>query len=266
MVDAKAPGVATWVDALPSQVLGLPERMRSDAVLENLGSLHLLAEAYRRQDQLPDPLRHDVRRLVGWSQERQALLEDASALRIDATWTVIATHVEVQPDKLRRIETWLMGLHAGAATYAVLIDFVPVGTGAGASSFLPGETLSAELVFYPSAAPLRAILAKRGDAPSMTLAEGTPLSSALDAYDRLRAAQPWLRQWPVTLSGVSCNSYGADGLWLVHGEAGVPISPHQQDETRVLSAVSLHSITGIWDGRFFTAMMADTAMGRWVRQ
>ena len=74
MVDAKAPGLATWVDLLSSDILALPERMRSDAVIEALGSLHLLAQAYRRQDQLPEALRHDVRRLVGWTQERQALL------------------------------------------------------------------------------------------------------------------------------------------------------------------------------------------------
>lgn len=267
MVDAKASGVATWIDSLPSQLLALPERLRSDAVIEHLGSLHLLAEAYRRQEQLPDALRHDVRRLVGWTQDRQALLEDGSALRISAVWTVIATHVEVQPDKLRRIETWLMGDQDGAAIYAVLIDFVPVATGAGGSSYFPGETFAAQLAFYPSAVPLRAILEQRsGDAPPVTPSRAAPLDSALDAYDGLRARQPWLRQWPITVNGVACNGYGADGLWLVNGTAGVPIAPHQQDDARVLTSVSLRSVTGVWDGRFFTAMMADTAMGRWVRQ
>lgn len=266
MVDAKAPGLATRIDALPSDILVLPERVRSDAVIEALGSLHLLAEAYRRQDRLPEALRHDVRRLVGWTQERQELLDDPTALRINATWSVIATHAEVQPDKLRRIETWLMSSQADAPIYAVLIDFVPVATGAGGSSYLPGETLAAELVFYPSAAPLRAILAKRGDAPSATPIATAPLDAALDAYDGLRAAQPWLRQWPLTVSGVDCRSYAADGLWLVNGKAGVPLTPRQQEDARVLTGVALRSITGLWDGRFFTAVMADTELGRWVRQ
>jgi hypothetical protein len=266
MVDAKAPGLATWIDALPSDILTLPERLRSDAVIEALGSIHLLAAAYRRQDQLPETLRHDVRRLVGWAQERQALLDDSSALRVKAEWTVIATHVEVQPDKLRRFETWLMGVHADVPVYAVLIDFMPVATAAGGSPFLPGEKFSAELVFYPSAAPLRAILAERGDVPSAASVAAASLDAALDGFDDLRGAQPWLRQWPMTVSGVTCRSYGADGLWLVNGKAGVPITPRQQDEGRVLTGVSLLSVTGLWDGRFFMPVMADTALGRWVRQ
>ncbi len=266
MVDAKASGLATWIDALPSDIFGLPERMRADAVIEALGSLHLLAEAYRRQDKLPELLHHDVRRLVGWAQERQALLDDATALRVTATWTVIATHVEVQPDKLRRIETWLMGARDGVSAFAVLIDFVPVATGAGGSAFFPGEIFRGEVVYYPSAAPLRAVLARRGDAPATIPAPTTSLAVALDAYDGRRAAQPWLRQWPMTVSGVACRRHGADGLWLINGEAGVPLHPRQQDDGLVLTGVSLQSMTGLWDGRFFTAVMAETALGRWVRQ
>ncbi|MFN0191871.1 MAG: SWIM zinc finger family protein [Aestuariivirga sp.] len=266
MVDAKAPGIATWIDAVPSDVLGLPERLRADAVIEVLGSLHLLAEAYRRQDKLPEPLRHDVRRLVGWTQERQALLEDATAPRTATVWTVIATHVEVQPDKLRRIETWLMGERDGAPVHAVLIDFVPVATGAGGSAFLPGEIFEGEVVYYPSAAPLRSVLARRGDTPAATPPATASLAAALDAYDGLRAAQPWLRHWPMTVSGVACRRHGADGLWLVNGEAAVPLHPRQQDDGLVLTGLALQSVTGLWDGRFFTAVMAETALGRWVRQ
>ncbi|MBL8895660.1 MAG: SWIM zinc finger family protein, partial [Rhizobiales bacterium] len=268
LVDAKAPGIATRIDSLPSELLALPERVRADAVIDALGSLHLLAEAYRRQDKLPEALRHDVRRLVGWTQERQALLEDTSAPRVTSTWSVIATHSEIQPDKLRRIETWLAGQHEGTPIYATLIDFVPVGTGAGGSPFLAGEVFSAELVYYPSAAPLRALIANRIEAKETEdqPAALTGLAQSLDAYDELRTRQPWLGQWPIRFSGAAVLDYGSQGLWVVDGDHGMPLHPRQQDDALVLADVTISELTGLWDGRYFMAAMAETSLGRWFRQ
>ena len=131
LVDAKAPALATRLDALPAELLGLPEDERGRHAIEVLGSLHLLAEAYRRQERLPASLRSDVRRLVGWTVERQELLDEPSALRVTAPWLVAAVHSEVQPDRLRRIETWLMRGDEGDPGFAVLIDFVPLASGQG---------------------------------------------------------------------------------------------------------------------------------------
>lgn len=246
--------------------MALPESMRNDALIENLGEYHLLAQAYRRQDKIPEALRHDVRRLVGWTQERQVLLEDPNALRIETAWTVIATHVEVQPDKLRRIETWLMGTRNAVGVPAVLIDYVPVATAATVSSFEVGEVLEAELVFYPSAAPLRAIISSRkpGEAKAVSL-PALPLSNALSSYDDIRTTQPWLKQWPITVSHTACTRLEKSGLLLGDDEMSVPVLPRLQDEAVVLGGVEIHSVTGLWDGRFFAPSLAETSLGRWLR-
>jgi hypothetical protein len=266
LVDAKAPALATSVDALPASIMALPEPMRNDALIEALGEYHLLAEAYRRQEKLPDALRHDVRRLVGWTQERQALLDDPETLRVTSIWTVASTHVEVQPDKLRRIETWLIGTQEGKAVPAVLIDFVPVTTGASGASFEAGEVFEGELAFYPSAAPLRAIITSRqGTEPVPVKLPALPLAEALAAYDDIRVAQPWLKQWPITVLQTRCRIAEKSALWLYDDHTSVQILPRVREAALVLGGVELDAVTGLWDGRFFAPSLAETSIGRWLR-
>jgi hypothetical protein len=261
LVDAKAPGLATQLDALPSSVLILPEAERAQFAMEMLGSFHLLAEAYRRQDRLPEALRHDVRRLVGWTTERQELLDDPSALRMKGTWLVLATRSEIQPDKLRRIETWLMSTQS---RFAVLIDFVPVVAGQGGSALVPGEAFEAELVYYPSAAPLRALVAQRGaeqtfEWPSVQ----NDLGTALATYDSLTASFPWIGAAPLLVSDVKIVGPDDGRIWLVAETGAAPVARKQKDEVLALTAADVSSIMGLWDGRAFTALTARTSLGVW---
>jgi hypothetical protein len=266
LVDAKAPALATALDALPSIIMALPEVMRNDALLEALGGYHLLAEAYRRQDALPENLRQDVRRLVGWSQERQALLDDTTALRVTTTWTVITTKVEVQPDKLRRIETWLLGVQGEAVVPAVLIDFVPVASAATGSTFISGDVFAGELVFYSSAAPLRAIVSSRenGEATAPEL-PALPIATALAHYDDCRTSQPWLQHWPMTLAHPAFTTLENAGIWIKHDSDAIEVAPQCRDAAIILTSVDVQSVTGLWDGRFFTPVLAETSIGRWLQ-
>ena len=214
LVDAKAAGLAGLLDALAADVFRVPEAQRGDLVMERLAAMTVIAAAYRRQDALPPALKADVRRAVGWTVKREDLLADAEALRVAAPWMVVATRSEVQPDKLRRLETWLLrldtqGADAAAPRFALLLDYIPVSTGAQGTPYTPGEILLAELVFYPSATPLRAHIANREPVPFDPLAEPPPwprfpagLGPALDGYDAALALQPWLDAWPLAASEV----------------------------------------------------------------
>jgi hypothetical protein len=86
MVDAKAPGLATRLDGLSARLFSLPEVQRSAAAVEELGQLHLIAGAYRRQDELPSPLKADVRQAIGWNVARDDLLNDAEAEHVEGMW------------------------------------------------------------------------------------------------------------------------------------------------------------------------------------
>ncbi len=263
LVDAKAPGLAALVDDLPRRLFTVHETQRPALMIRELGQLTLAAQAYRRLESLPAPLQADVRRLIGWSPRREDLLTDPAAGRAAGAWTVVAARSEVQPDNLRRVETWLFGGAAEAPGFAVLVDFYPVSAGQAGLTFRPGEAFSGELVFYPSAAPLRAILATRGgDAPAQWPA-GEGLGQALDSWDAVLERQPFQRQWPVRATGVTI-ARGGDGLVAVDAD-GATAALDTAQLSRAASLVGLGEVdlTGLWDGERLSLFTAETAIGRW---
>jgi hypothetical protein len=272
LVDAKAPGLANRLDMLSADVFRAPEQMRGELVLERLGALTLIAAAYRNQERLPPALRADVRRAVGWTVKREELLADTQAPRVRVDWLVAATISEVQPDKLRRLETWLLSTKpapdapSDAPDVALLIDFVPVAVGPSASPFAAGEVLKGEVVFYPSAAPLRGQLATREAASADTAWPALPggLQAAMNAYETALARLPWLEHWPLAASALRVERSAPRQLVLV-GEDGIalPIERAQTDDLLPFVGAGAISALATWDGRCARMLAADTAIGRW---
>jgi hypothetical protein len=281
LVDAKASGLATRLESLPSRLFGLPEPLRPAAAVEELGVVYLLASAYRRQDLLPAALKADVRQAMGWSVTREALFADPAALRAQARWRVVAGLSQVQPDKLRRLETWLWcetvpAGNAAAPRFAVLIDFVPVATGAATSGYSVGDRFEAELAFYPSALPMRAQIvrsltgAQASDAPLElgALNGGAGLDAAYKAFEAALTSQPWLGVWPLGVQGARVRRSGAQ-LYLCGAEEtssplALPLNPAQFGLASPLLGLDKLDAVGLWDGYRFNLCWAQTALGRWV--
>lgn len=270
LVDAKAPGLATRLDAFPSRLYTLPEPQRPLAVVEELGLFHLMAQAYRRQQLLSPELRADIRLVVGWTLTREALLGDAAALRQKGNWLVFAVRNEVQPDKLRRTETWLMD-DAPEPHLAVLIDFVPVSVGTVSSGYAIGDHFEAELVYYPSPLPLRALVAQQ---QGPTMSDPKPLSTtevdlseAYSAYERALALRPWLGDWPILFGTARLRRQGST-LFLCSvaqpSWGGLPLHPSQNDLASPLLSLETFSGAGIVDGKTVWLAWAETSLGRWV--
>ena len=268
LVDAKAPGLASRLEMLTADVFRVPEQMRADLVLERLAVLTLICAAYRNQERLPPALKADVRRATGWTVKREELLADAEAPRVSTDWIVAATLSEVQPDKLRRLETWLLNAVPArdTLTVALLMDFVPVSVGPSAPAFTPGEVLKGEVVFYPSATLLRGQLATREAASVNTawpmLSKG--LHTALCAYETALARQPWLERWPLAASQLTVERVAPQQLVLAGDNAlALPIERSQTDNLLPLLGIGPISALCIWDGRFARLLAAETAIGRW---
>lgn len=273
LVDAKASGLASRLEALPGRLLAILEGRRGDAAVAELGQFNLIAQAYRRQDSLPSDLREAVRRAVGWVKTRSELLDDPQAMRTNGSWRVVAVLSEVQPDRLRRLETWLLREEPGETpNSAVLIDFVPVSTGPARSPYSVGERLKATLVFYTSPAPLRAQIAVM-DSPAAATSDriafpAQSLSQALDSYDRALAVEPWLDRWPVSFSNCRLRESGKR-LWLLNlNDDGLaaPLTEAQTVIAAPLACVDRLDGFGIWNGSALELTAAETPLGRWEAQ
>src|SRR5262249_25115574 len=207
---------------LPADLLAVPEAMRTDALIERLARLHLIACAYRNQERLPGPVKADVRQVIGWPVTREALLADPDALRVNDRWMVMAAVAEVQADKLRRLETWLPRMGDGPGPrFALLIDFVPVSLGKTTSPYSAGETFAAELVYFPSPAPLRAIIAQQNGATATGERWPRPdddVPGAITRLNEILAARPWSGDVPFAARGARVVASGAS-LWLTDAAA-----------------------------------------------
>ncbi|NPU66561.1 SWIM zinc finger family protein [Bradyrhizobium sp. 83012] len=267
LVDAKAGGLAARLDQLGTELFRVGEERRADLAIERLGAMALIASAYRHQDRLPAPLRDDVRRAVGWSLRREELLADATAPRVTSVWIVAANLSEVQPDKLRRLETWMINASTdiNQPRAAVLIDFVPVSGGGAGFPFSPGELIEGEVVFYPSAAPLRGLLASRKTAITARWPQSLPgLTPALQDYAGRLAALPWLDRWPLLLSNVALRTAGKNALGIADvSGAAIAVERSQFDQLLPLLGLDDVSLLCLWDGRTAQVLAADTPLGRW---
>jgi hypothetical protein len=242
LVDAQAPGLARLVrelSGLPASGEGWPERL-----LERLGCLALLLQAYRRQDSLSVPLRETVRALVGWTQNQDELL-GGPGLRDQ--WLALGQRVE-RDDQLRVQRTWLYGQNSGE--WVLVLAFAhgtqPLDTG-----LLPGAAFDAELVFFPGLAPRRALVKQR-HAPIELIGTppGTTVAEARSAYAAALAANPWLDRFPLALAAVV--PHRSRGSWAVRDDdnQALPLNP-RFDRTWELLAISggqSVALFGEWDG------------------
>ena len=151
MVDAQAPGPAERLRALasvPHSGAGWDGRL-----LEEYALLRLLAVAYRRQEELPAPLRETVRSRIGFSRRQADVLAHGQPVRDH--WLVLARR-DLEQDRIRVRRTWLQGRKTGRP--ALVLGFAAAGQALD-DTLAVGTEADADLVFYPGAVPLRAVVA-----------------------------------------------------------------------------------------------------------
>lgn len=162
LVDAQAPGAAGIVSRL-AQV-----RAEDDwpaGLLAEYSLLHLLAVAYRRRAELPEPLARTVLIRTGFPVTREEVLAGPA---VRDRWHVLGRRDETH-DRLTARRVWLRGHATGRA--ALILTFAPSGRQLD-DSLVTGTAVDADLAFYPGAAPLRALVTTRDPAPRVTAGPG----------------------------------------------------------------------------------------------
>ncbi|MBL9166000.1 MAG: SWIM zinc finger family protein [Planctomycetaceae bacterium] len=196
LVDAQAPGLARLVNELGETVSagsGWQSRF-----LRRVARLHLAVQGYRRAAELPMESQQDLRTLIGWTQSKEEVLEQPG---VEGPWCVVAQQIE-EEERLTVQRTWL--LRSADGMPALLLDFSAMGQPLDAS-LVVGATVHAELAYYPSAEPLRAVIKNRTRGiENFAQLPGVPsIDQALDAYAQGLAKNPWLERRPMSLAAVT---------------------------------------------------------------
>lgn len=249
MVDNQAPGLALFIrrirDAISS---GEGWDRRS---LDWMGRLHMVLAAAERFDALPPELQSDVHTALGRPQSKEEALGQPP---LADRWMVLGQVTE-EEDRLRTRRTWLLG--RSTARRALILDFA-AGTQPLDPSLVAGTEFDGELVFYPSARPLRAMVKDRSGATvamqplAQENAEPT-IEHALAGFATALAKLPWLPRWPMVLQSVvpTAAIAGSRGPAMIDQQGRcLPIAPGFANTWPLiaLSGGRPINLLGEWDG------------------
>lgn len=152
MVDAQAPGLAGMLKNM-AEINFYRDGWQSEFI-DQLLRLYIIVTGYKNNDSLPPLLQQDLRTWIGFTQNQDELKEQTG---ITDTWLVLGKQV-TEEDNLTIERNWLYGVTTDQ--YALVLQFMVRGQGAQLT-LTPGIFVQAELVFYPSVVPLRAIVKKQ---------------------------------------------------------------------------------------------------------
>ncbi|MEM9218908.1 MAG: hypothetical protein AAGD25_31805 [Cyanobacteria bacterium P01_F01_bin.150] len=303
MVDAQAPGLARRL----RDCAGIPHNSRREKdwpqrLLTALGKLRLLIQGYRRIDSLPFPLQAELRTQIGWTQKKSdifALAEgkgnnDANYSTVTVqsdNWQVLGIRV-LEEEKFWTQRVWLWGINSDRP--ALLLNYAygrpnfnSMADSANDSALVnvdlvPGIILPAQLVFYPSSYPLRALVKQLTGMvkPLLDFSQSTTVTEALGQYGHAISQNPWLERMPLVLNGVrpclaDSNSSKPDAYvidaYVIDAQnstiaekdndvtTGLPIHPSFGNvwELLALSGGYPMAIAAEWDGSYLWPLCAS---------
>jgi hypothetical protein len=248
LVDAQAPALASRVRRAGGFVGSRPEWPHD--VLDELGKLALLTEAWRNIDALPESLRADVRQLIGWNLTQEEVVAAGDVVR--DCWFVIGGVVE-EDERFRVQRSWLQGEASGRL--AMVLQFAT-----GAASFpeliAPGATLDADLAFWPGARPLRALIRERRPlSRSVAPRALAGVEGLFDHFTDLLAAQPWTDRTAVVLGGAAIEPGDPFRAIDDRGHA-LPLARGEHWTLAALSGGHPIDLAAEWNGRVLTPLGA----------
>jgi len=124
----------------------------------------------------------------------------------------------------------------------------------------PGSCLEADLVFFPGAFPLRALIQQRQSAlePIATMPGFATIAEAVAAHAAALTHNPWLESYPVPLQAVVAIQ--RDGQWTAHDAAGhrLPLAPKFAHGWHLLALGGGRPLAlfGEWDGDHLSPLSA----------
>lgn len=252
MVDAQLPGIAQRLKELariPGRDESWPTRL-----LQALGRLQLLIEAYAQRDQLPEALQIDLLTTLGISPGKDQVI--ATSKQVNDTWLVIGQAFD-EEERLWVRRVWL---ESSVGKRALLIDFSH-GTRQFEQSYLTGACYLITLAFYPGSIPMRALVI---DTPikqdTSTLPKTSSLDNSLNQLATDLAVNPWLRPLPLKVS--ACIPLPAGNQWalVTDEQQTIPLAMARDHAWSLIAEATGRPVTlfGEWDGELLRPLSAWT--------
>ncbi len=251
MVDAQAPALATRIRklaALPHSTPDWPEKL-----LDRLGQLALLSQAFSRLPHLDPALQEDVKQLLGWSLKEDEVLLRGERVRDD--WLILGQVVE-DGDRTRMQRTWLLGATTKRTAY--ILQFALSGS-AFEKSYPLGTRQQGDLVFWPGAEAQRALIEHRhGDMHPLT-----DLSTGMSTIEQFcatiaaaKARQPWQDCFLCTLHNVTPVRSIVDNSWYIRDRDGyaLPLVRGEHWQFLALSGGLPVDFAAEWNGEVLTPL------------
>jgi hypothetical protein len=152
MIDAQSPGLANMIRNL-GEINFYAEGWQS-RFMDQLAAIYLTTTGYSNSESIDANLQQDIKTWIGFTQNLEELKAQTG---ITDTWLVLSKQI-FEVDNISTERNWLYG--TTSSQYALVLQFIVRGQGA-LLTFTPGMFIQAELVFYPSTAPLRAIVKRQ---------------------------------------------------------------------------------------------------------
>lgn len=245
LVDAQAPGVARLVKEMGSishSGTGWQERL-----LSQLGRVYLLIEAFKRLENLPLQVQTDIRTQIGFSQNQQEL---STQQGINDSWLILGQSLS-EEDRLKTQRTWLWGKQTQQK--ALILNFAH-GKQPLDISLVPGSCINAELVFFQSAYPLRAIVKSQDEETVLDTMPGySNISTMLGEYSQALAKNPWIEKFPAAIGGIIPIKQNDN--WFIRDEDRrlLALKSRFKNNWQLLALSGGYPIDifGEWDGEYF---------------
>lgn len=237
MVDAQAPGVAAALRQLPTTVVTRADW--PDVVLAEYARLHLLIAAHHRLDELSPGLRASVRTHIGYPSSAEAVRAEPA---VRDQWQVLGIRTS-EEERLHTRRTWLYGRRT--RRWALLLEHSFGAPSFSAEVPLPGMMAEADLHYYPSGAPLRALWGERRSpaepCTALPVTDAT-IAAALADHAEALAGDPWLRLRPALLTDV-VPVWTENGWYIAESDGtALPVAAAEQP-WRLLGISGGHPVT-----------------------
>ncbi len=256
LVDAQIPGLSRMLLSTADQISsgdGWESR-----VLDQLSRIHMVLQGYRRIDSLSPETQADLRSLVGIVTRQDDLPVDGT---VNDVWLIVSQTTN-EENRLFVQRTWLWGQNSNRP--ALILAFAPPGQPLPPTP-PPGMVLQGDLIYYPSAYPLRAVMRE----PIFSRKQPAKISgyanfdTAISAYAQALSQIPWLERFPMLLSDVIPLT--SQGQWMLcdNYQRILPCTTSDFCGYTLLAVSGGKPIQvfGEWDGRNFMPLSVQTNYG-----